>query len=933
MTDAPLWLDPPGERAPLWRSFDHAWYAAIHPELALADPAALQRHYHETGATQGNSPNRWFDEAWYRQRNPDVATAIAEGRLRSGFEHYCRDGFRNRHAHWLFDTALYLAPGGLDPIEVGADGCINLYGHFLRHGARTGRQAHLLFDAALYRRALAEEPGAEAAIAAHGAWRHFIDRIWFEQRDAVTTAWFDPDWYAARHPAAAQRLRRRVTVCALHDYLAHGLAAGANPLPQFDEGFYLGANGDAAEALREGRVVSGYDHFLRIGARERRQPAPHIDLRRYHDETPAARVAIATGTARDAFTHLVLSGAPAPLPGATAENRRLVVGGHIDSHGFASVAGGWAFLGWLPPGILTQPGASTVQATARFVGGERAGPATLVRFPRADLPDGGAGILVFLPAAPPGDAPLHGLVELDLRAGDDLARLPAQVAAAALEEEALVTHAAASITAAAPASAELARLRVLLARRAYAGASTLAALHDPVFFQIDETILCPSPEPGGLAGLAFNGWMLTPAGTVAEVRLRCGDRSQPLELNHVPRTERPDALESIGSAKGLAELRSGFITYAPDILAEGEVPYIAITTARGELGYQPLPPPRLRGMEAIKYLLDRTEPRYGEVAPAFDHVFGPAIARLNADRLRPAPEYRTIDFGPQPAVPRLSVIVTLHRRLDFLEYQLAFFSRHANAAPFELIYVLDDPPRARQLEVLAASAFARFALPFRVVLLAQNLGYAPANNLGLALARAPYVCFLNSDVFPGTPDWMEQLVARLRDTPELGAIGPLLLYEDDCVQHQGMRFERLEQFGDWYYPTHPGKGWRPTRHEGLRRAEAITGACIVMARWLAQEMGGFDPAYPIGDFEDSDLCLRLRIRGLGVAIDMGVRLYHLERQSQAGPEQRWRMNLTMYNAWLHDARWRDTLAALPAPNDDDSADDSAADPGAAEELA
>ena len=85
------------------------------------------------------------------------------------------------------------------------------------------------------------------------------------------------------------------------------------------------------------------------------------------------------------------------------------------------------------------------------------------------------------------------------------------------------------------------------------------------------------------------------------------------------------------------------------------------------------------------------------------------------------------------------VIVTLFGRLDFIEYQLAFFSRHARAQPYELIYVLDDPARARQLEILAASAFARFAIPFRIVLLAQNLGFAPANNLGLALARAPFV--------------------------------------------------------------------------------------------------------------------------------------------------------------------------------------------------
>jgi O-antigen biosynthesis protein len=289
MTDeGPIRLAPPGDSAPLWRSFDAEWYACTYPGIPEGDARERLRHYQEVGAALGHAPNRWFDEGWYRLRNPDVAAAIAEGRLRSGFEHYCRDGFRGRAAHWLFDSPLYLAPGGLDPIEVGGDDCVNLYGHFLRHGARLGRQGHLLFDAALYRHGLADEPGAAAAIEAVGAWHHFIDRIWFDQRDAVTSAWFDPEWYLARHPAAAQRVRRRLSACALQDYLVHGVAAGASPVAQFDEGFYLGANADAAEAVRAGRMASGYDHFLRIGARERRQPAAHIDLRRYHDTTPAA---------------------------------------------------------------------------------------------------------------------------------------------------------------------------------------------------------------------------------------------------------------------------------------------------------------------------------------------------------------------------------------------------------------------------------------------------------------------------------------------------------------------------------------------------------------------------------------------------------------------------------------------------------------------
>jgi hypothetical protein len=38
-------------------------------------------------------------------------------------------------------------------------------------------------------------------------------------------------------------------------------------------------------------------------------------------------------------------------------------------------------------------------------------------------------------------------------------------------------------------------------------------------------------------------------------------------------------------------------------------------------------------------------------------------------------------------------------------------------------------------------------------------------------------------------------------------------------------------------------------------------------------------------------------------------LYHLERKSQATASARWRMNLTLYNAWVYQTRWSAQLQA------------------------
>jgi GT2 family glycosyltransferase len=86
-----------------------------------------------------------------------------------------------------------------------------------------------------------------------------------------------------------------------------------------------------------------------------------------------------------------------------------------------------------------------------------------------------------------------------------------------------------------------------------------------------------------------------------------------------------------------------------------------------------------------------------------------------------------------------------------------------------------------------------------------------------------------------------------------------------------------------------------------------------MRRSFALAIGGFDEDYVIGDFEDSDLCLKIHQAGRLCAVDQDVRLYHLERKSQATSGNRWRQNMTLYNAWRHQRRWATELSGMLRP--------------------
>jgi GT2 family glycosyltransferase len=573
--------------------------------------------------------------------------------------------------------------------------------------------------------------------------------------------------------------------------------------------------------------------------------------------------------------------------------------GFVDFYGYHTIGGGWLFCGWVSNKVQDALGPATF--IAQFERGEVRGEAVSTYYARDDLGDRGSGIVLFIPGA---GVALGGLLSIAIEADEFSFRVFPSATVQRLRESELIAGLRA-IVAGAPVSLQREALLGILRRQGFAGTDTIAELSERVFFEFDEVIVC---EPNAIVLI---GWYLAKPGAVRSLRLRCGTLASAIDMDECVKIDRPDVLTAVGEQHGFDDFRCGFIAFLPNSVDGSSAPYIEIETRRGEVGYRTIPAPRLDGIAAMKRLLDCFDVRFLDVPKAYDRVIGPAIELLNKSRLKTRPNVAVIEFGARPVDPEFSVIIPLYGRIDFVEYQLALFSAHPPSRNFEFIYVLDDPSKRREAQFLFASAYERFGIPFRALLFDRNVGFAPANDIGLQYASGKYVCFLNSDAFPGTPDWLERLVARLKAHPEFGAIGPLLLYEDGSIQHQGMSFRELKEFGNWYFGHHPGKGLQLGDAKGIRECISITGACMVMERALAERTHGFDEAYAIGDFEDSDLCLKLHRMGLACAVDLEVHLYHLERKSQTASGRSWRMNLTLYNAWFHQRRWARAISAHP----------------------
>ena len=581
--------------------------------------------------------------------------------------------------------------------------------------------------------------------------------------------------------------------------------------------------------------------------------------------------------------------------------RRFVGEGYVDSYGYHVPSVGYFICGWVSNEWMAFA-KEAGEINAQFEGGSVTGAYVLNFYDREDLRGRGLGYVLHLSTT---RRDLGRLLMLGLRAGDAVVMGRPAAAVDMLPTEAVAANFHALIAGSDHGPARN-QLRDLVDRIAHDGRDTVASLSDRLFIEFDEVIGC-APN-----GVVLVGWMLAHPGTIRALRLSSTSQVFAFDLErHIHWIDRADVIDSMGQQHGFSDPVCGFIAYVPTPGHDGCALHLEIDTASGEVGHKNLPAARLTGFAAIKRLLSEIDVQYKDIDSLYDHIFGPAVASLNASRLTARPRVSRLALGPAIAKPRFSVIVPLYGRIDFMEMQMALFANLGLGDDVELIYVLDDPPKTRQTQMLAASLYARFKLPFTLLCLSANMGFAPANNIGLETARGTYVCFINSDVLPTTGDWLQTLADHLEADPALGVIAPVLLFEDGSVQHQGIYFKSLPQFGNWWFPHHTRKGFRPPPPVGMQPQHAITGAAMLLLREHARACGGFDEAFVIGDFEDTDLCFKLAQNALGAAVDLSVTMHHLERKSQTSSSNLWRINLTLYNAWTHQRRWGQKIAALP----------------------
>jgi O-antigen biosynthesis protein len=206
----------------------------------------------------------------------------------------------------------------------------------------------------------------------------------------------------------------------------------------------------------------------------------------------------------------------------------------------------------------------------------------------------------------------------------------------------------------------------------------------------------------------------------------------------------------------------------------------------------------------------------------------------------------------------------------------------------------------------------------QVIETCEQFNWSRYTNLCAERATGDFLLFLNDDTEIVEPHWLDTLLQQAQ-RPEVGAVGPQLLYGDGTVQHAGLALTDLGRARHLFrhaQANDPG-------YFGLALTErnviGVTGACMLTRRDVYDAVGRLTEAHSIIN-NDVDYCLKTWSHGYLNVYTPHTRLIHHELASRGELDEE-------YDSHAFLGKWRDVfLHGDPYLNPNLSRDDDGLTP-------
>lgn len=273
--------------------------------------------------------------------------------------------------------------------------------------------------------------------------------------------------------------------------------------------------------------------------------------------------------------------------------------------------------------------------------------------------------------------------------------------------------------------------------------------------------------------------------------------------------------------------------------------------------------------------------------------------------IRSGDALRVLRLLPADA-PKVSIVIPTRDGLDLLERCVASILSLTTYGRYEIVVVDNqsaDPATLAYFESVQGDPRVR------VLAYDSAFNYSALNNFAVAQVDGDVVALLNNDIEVISPGWLEEML-QYAMRPDVGAVGAMLYYPDDTVQHAGVIVGLGGVAGHAHAHQPRGLAGR-ARH--VRSVSAVTAACLLVRRDSYLQVGGLDESLAIA-FNDIDFCLRLGALGLRTLWTPFAELYHHESASRGSEDTTDKQARFEREVQLMLTRWDGQLNADPYYN-------------------
>jgi N-acetylglucosaminyl-diphospho-decaprenol L-rhamnosyltransferase len=206
-------------------------------------------------------------------------------------------------------------------------------------------------------------------------------------------------------------------------------------------------------------------------------------------------------------------------------------------------------------------------------------------------------------------------------------------------------------------------------------------------------------------------------------------------------------------------------------------------------------------------------------------------------------------------------------------------------------------------------SFVRERFPEVELVESENRGLGAGWNEGIRRTTGRYVLLVNSDAWL-VGDALTRLQAFADRRPEAAIVAPRLLNQDGSLQRSVRGFPTLWRLATEYFflrkiaprsPVLNGFYAGGFDHDEVREAEFVMGACMLVRRSAADQVGLLDEDFFLFS-EETDWCYRFRQAGWQVLFFPGAQCVHVGGASHGG--RLYRENLRGHLLFLSKHRGR-----------------------------